>query len=185
MIQSNLRATLEKKVSYVSGDAVSVTATGTMVSAFTNLSRGDGYNQLTGNLLKPISWVVRYTWSTSQTFSTVRALFFQWLDASVPTPAGILTYTGDARAPNSPLLWTNIHKIRVLKDQIVALKPRADAGYDAKHYEISMPGMATVQFDSTTVTAQMNGLYLLLITDDIIGTAPQLTYASEVRFTDA
>lgn len=185
MIQSNLQRVIENKVSYVSGDAVSVTATGTIVSGFTNLSRGDGYNQLTGNLAKPSKWTLRYTWSTAQTFSTVRLLAFQWLDAAVPTPSGILTYTGDARAPNSSLLWTNIHKIRVLHDQIVALKPRADAGFDAKQYTVNLPGMATVQFDSTTVSQQMNGLYILLISDDIIGTAPQLTYVSELRFTDA
>lgn len=185
IVSANLRNTIETKVTLVSGDAVSVTATGTVVSATTNLVRGDTYNTLTGNLLKPTQWICRFTWSTAQSFSTVRALFFQWKDSTTPTASGLLEYTGDARAPHSPLLWTNIHKIHVLKDVVVALKPRVASGYDAKYFEVTMPGMAQLQFAGSSMALQMNGLYILLITDDIIGTAPQFTYASELRFTDA
>lgn len=186
IVNASLRNTIEPKVTFLTTDALSVTATGQIVSAIGQISRGDGpINNMTGNLVKPLQWTLRFTYSTAQVFSTVRLLMFQWLDASIPTPAGILQYVGDARAPHSPLLWTNIHKIRKLNDFVRALKPRVASGYDAKYKELNAPGMATVQFSSTSMDVQMNGLYVLLISDDIIGTAPAITMVSEVRFTDA
>lgn len=184
-MNANLRSHIERKVSYVSGDAVSVTATGQVISATGNIARGDGaVNNMTGNLLTPTRWRLRFTFSTAQAFSTVRILVFQWLDSSIPTASDLLQLTGDARAPHSPLLWINIHKIRVLRDFVTALVPRSTGGSDATYHEIDMPGMSPLQF-SSTLSPQMNGLYMLLISDDIIGTAPQLTYTSELVFTDA
>lgn len=128
---------------------------------------------------------MRFTYSTAQAFSTVRLMMFRWLDASVPTPSGLLANTGDARAPHSPLFWTNVHKIKVVHDWILALKPRVASGYDAHFDVLTAGGFPAIQFANGTIDIQLNGLYVLLISDDIIGTAPQCTFVSELIFTDA
>lgn len=110
---------------------------------------------------------------------------FRWLDASIPAPAGLLAFLGDARAPHSPYLWTNIHKIKVVHDWMMALKPRVASGYDAHFDVLTAGGFPAVQFANGTTDIQLNGLYVLVISDDIIGTAPQLTFVSELIYTDA
>lgn len=181
-----LESQIEEKVTFVSGDALSVTATGQVFSLTTNLLRGDGaINNVTGNKLIPKRVRMRFTYSTNQTFSTVRLMLFQWKDASVPTPAGILQYTGDARAPASPIYWSNHTKIVIKADVIKALEPKATGGSDACYFDVDVRRFAPILLDSLSLNPQMNGIYALIISDDIIGTAPQITYTAETIYTDA
>lgn len=186
MVRSILASQIEEKVTFVSGDAVSVTASGQVVSLTGNLVRGDGaINNVTGNKLQPKRARLRFTYSTAQTFSTVRMLFFQWRDAAVPVPNGVLQYIGDARAPASPILWTNHTKVIVKADVVKALEPKATGGSDAHYFDVDIRRFAPIMLDSTSLNPQMNGLYFLIISDDIIGTAPQFTYTTELIYTDA
>lgn len=186
MVRSILASQIEEKVTFVSGDAVSVTASGQVVSLTGNLARGDGaINNVTGNKLQPKRLRMRFTYSTAQVFSTVRMLLFQWQDAAVPVPNGILQYIGDARAPASPILWTNHTKVIVKADVVKALEPKATGGSDACYFDVDIRRFAPIMLDSSTLNPQMNGLYFLIISDDIIGTAPQFTYTTELVYTDA
>lgn len=187
IVNSSLRANIEEKVSYVTGNAVSVPYTGVMVSAVGNIARGDGsIDAFTGNLIKPKSLRVRYTWSTDQTYSTCRVLIFRWLDASTPTTSGIFMWSNDARIAYSPLFWTNRRKIKVMYDQAVTLYPHYSGGTAAKYFDTGLiGGWPDIQFASGTTAVQMNGIYIAFVTDDILGTAPQLTYTTELIYTDA
>lgn len=188
MIQSMVVNEIEDKVTYVSGDAAGVSNSGTVISLTTNLTRADiAVNGFTGNLLKPTLLKCKYTWSSDQAFSSCRFLAFQFLDSATPVTSGLLQFVTGALPPHSPILWTNIHKIKVLYDHTHTLKLRNTTGTDAKSFEFTIPGerMSTLQFASGTLQPQMNGLYVLAITDDSIVSYPGLTYVTELRYTDA
>jgi len=186
MLSSQLKQNIETKVTYVAGSST-YSNSGTIVDLFSNLIRGDlPLNQFQGSLVKPSGLRVRFTWSTNQSFSTVRTLIFQWKDATVPLPSGILNSTGSVQSPNSPLFWTNVHKIHVLYDKSHALKPRVASGYDACYLDTGiLGGLSTVQFAVSSTNPQMNGIYMLLISDDALVSFPACTWYSEIRFTDA
>jgi len=186
LIRSALNSTIEDKVTFVTSLGIGVDYSGTIVSFTNNLTRADvAVDGFTGNLIRPKRGSIDFTWSSDQAFSNVRCLVFQWLDASVPSPTGILQFTGSVRAPHSPLFWTNVHKIRVLYNHVHALKLRNTSGTDAKHFRAEFRGMETIQFASGSTTPQMGGIYALFITDDAAVTYPQITYVTELVFSDA
>jgi len=111
---------------------------------------------------------------------------FQWFDAAVPSPSGVLQNISVISAPFQPILWTNRTKIRVLYDKTYCLKPRVTSGYDAKSFGFDINGgLSTIVFASGTTNPQMGGIYFLAITDDSAISYPLISYASELIFTDA
>lgn len=188
MIQSMVQEEIEDKVTYVTTDALGVSNTGQVVNLQTNLVRADvAVNGFTGNLIKPTNLRCRYVWSTDQTFSSVRLLVFQWKDASIPSLSGILQYAGVTLSPLSPLLWSNIHKIKVLYDKTHTLKLRNTTGFDAKYFEFNIPGdrMETIQFASGTTLVQMNGIFMIAVSDDSVVSYPSLGLIAELTYSDA
>ncbi len=121
----------------------------------------------------------------------MRILFFRWLDASTPAQSGLLTYTCVVNAPHSPIYWVNARKIKILHDEVVALKPRAAAGsFDNKIVEFKLKlenrcPPIQLPLSGAGAAPQMNGLYLLFISDDAIVSFPQIVYATELQYTDA
>lgn len=187
MIASNLQKVIETKVTYINSGPSNISYTGSITNLLNSLSRGDGsVNQYAGNLLRPESLCCRFYLSTDQNFSTLRIICFQWADASVPTTAGILEFTGGVTAPISPLAWLNHHKVHVLFDIGTCLKNRTAA--DASYYSIRVKGdkMRTIQMSiAVPNVAQMYGIYFLAISDDSVVNFPQIALYTELRFTDA
>ncbi len=180
-------ANLERKLCNYSG-ASSVLYTGTMLSVTANLVRGDAsVNEATGILIKPKKLILRYTWSNAAPYNTVRAMVFRWHDASSPTASGILQTTGSAFAPLSCLSWVNHRKITVLYDQICVLYDHGST-VAAKTFSVVInPGKAPIQLPLSGAGAipQMDGLYLLLITDDAIAPNPAVDVYMALEYTDA
>lgn len=188
-ISSALRQNIELKHAIVNGSQ-GISRSGTIVSVTANLVRGDSsVNEATGTLIKPVFFRFSANCNTDQTFSTMRVMLFQWLDASTPLPSGIINNTGSDTAPHGPVYWVNFRKIRILKDEVVALKPRVSAGYDNKilKFQMNLSSLPSIQLplSGAGVTPQMNGLYLLFISDDAAVNFPQLVWTSELRYTDA
>lgn len=185
MIASEMKTIVEDKVTYTH-DTATVDWNGGIYNISMNLARGDNaIDNFTGNLVKPVSVRIRAEWSTNQIFTTCRILVFQWKDDLVPVPAGILQNTGNVRAPLSSLFWTNVHKISVLADELITLFPVAGS-YAATTVDIHIQkAMKTIQFQSTSSQQQMNGLYMLVISDDIVPTYPQFSFWTEFIFNDA
>lgn len=186
-ITSALKSHIEPKVCYnlLTGG---ISSSGTITSATAGLARGDlPVNNYQGWLIKPVSLRVRYVYSTDQTFSTVRLMIFQWLDASTPVPGGVLQTVGSAIAPLSPINWSNIGKVRVKYDCTYTLKPRVTAGFDAKYFDTGyLTGFAPIQFDQAAgANPQLNEIFILMITDDLIISFPTISLESELIFTDA
>jgi hypothetical protein len=185
VVASALRNIIESKVCYFETSG-GISYNGSMFSAVANIVRGDGaINQFAGRLIKPTSFRVKFTWSTDQVYNTVRLMVFQWLDASAPTPSGILQSVGSVSAPHSPLNFTNIQKIRVLYDRSYALKVRNTVGLDAKFFDTGFLNPSPIQFNTGSVLQQQYGLYMLAISDDALIAFPNLSLESELLFTDA
>jgi hypothetical protein len=187
LIQASLRAEIEDKVTYTTQNG-GIDFTGTCFSLTNALVRADGpIDAFTGALIKPTSLRVDFTYSTNQTFSNVRILVFQFRDASVPlTAAGVLEYFSTIETPHSPISWLNKRKINVLWDKNFAIAPVA--GSYAVHHELIQINsrFAPIQFtDTGPVQPQMNGIYLLAVSDDSVAPYPQLTYISSLVYTDA
>jgi hypothetical protein len=187
-IQSALRQNVEVKHAIASGSA-GISRNGTIVSVTENLVRGDSsVDQATGTIIKPTYFRFSANANTDQTFSTMRVMLFQWKDASFPAPSGIVNFTGTDRAPHGPVYWVNFRKIRILHDEVVALKLRNASGQDNLIIKFSLNlSLEPIQLPLTGAGSvpQMNGLYLLFISDDAVANFPQLVWASELRYTDA
>ncbi len=149
------------------------------------LVRGDGaVDYFTGNLVRPKKLTIRWSINTNQTFNVMRFLIFQWLDASVPIPAGVINTTGSTLAPHAALFHSNIHKILVHHDSIHCMYPVAGS-YAVKCGEITLSNFRTIQFATGSTNPQMGGIYMLAVSDDGAPGYPQLLFVSELVFSDA
>jgi len=185
MIRSNLALNIEKKVTYVTQNG-GIDYNGTIFSATAALVRGDdAVDQFTGNVIRPFRLVIRGVWDTNQTYSSCRFIVFQWLDASVPTAPGILQTTGSQNAPQSPLKWTNVHKIHVLYDERTVLAPVAGSHMAGMFNCMLTNCFRNIQFPVGGTAPQMNGIYMLAINDDGAPAYPQLLFHTELEYTDA
>lgn len=156
-----------------------------------SLTKGDGPFSVSGNLMKPKSLTIRGNLSTNQTFNSVRLILFRWKDASTPLTSGLLDQTSTVYAPYSAPYWVNVHKMEILEDRLIALKLRNNVGEDnvtfVMHHKFSLnsPAIQLPDAAGPGLIAQMNGLYLLYISDDAVTSFPTITARSELRFTDA
>lgn len=190
-IRRELARVIETKVTHVNFPTASVTYGGTMHNLQSSLSKSDTAFGFTGNLVKPKSLRIRGLVSTAQTFNGFRLMIFRWKDSSLPLPSGILDQTSTIYAPYSAPFWVNVHKIEVLHDELVALKVRNNVGEDAHSFDIKInfgDNVPVIQMPDATgpsLTPQMNGLYMLVISDDAVPNYPTFVARSELRFTDA
>jgi len=189
-IQRELARVIETKVTH-QNTALAVTYNGHIHNCIGSLTKGDGPFQASGNLIKPRSLVVRGSFYTNQTYNSVRIILFRWKDASAPLPSGLLDQVSTAYAPFSAPYWVNVHKMEILEDRLIALKLRNNVGEDnvtfvMKHsFSLDSPAIQLPDAAGPSMTPQMNGLYLLVISDDAIATYPAVIMRSELRFTDA
>jgi hypothetical protein len=187
-VKQAMEQNIERKLCTYTG-ASTVVNSGVVLSLTANLVRGDaGVNNSTGILIKPKKLTIRLTWSMSASgdYNTVRALVFRWADASTPVGSGLLETTGPF-APLAPISWVNHKKIRVLYDQAWCLYDRG-ASVAAKTVKISVdPGGKPIQLPLSGAGAipQMDGLYLLLVSDDALASIPICDVMSALEFTDA
>lgn len=165
-------------------------SSGHLISLTQNLVRGDAsINNCTGTLIKPKLIHFNYTISVSATgtYNTVRVLVFRWKDAALPVPSGILAVTGSAYAPLSELYWVNHRKIKILYDKMHELYDRG-GGVSAVTAKATInPGGSSIQLPATGsgTQPQMDGIYMLAISDDSLTPNPVVDYFARVMFTDA
>jgi len=187
-VRDELSKYLEPKMTFVNFGA-QVSANGTIQSLTQNLAQGDGpVNNYTGYLIKPTKLQFRCSISTDQTFNTVRLMIFRWKDSSLPAPSGILDTIGGGWAPHSGLAWVNRTKIGVLYDKLLFLKPRGN-GYDNQGFEvvINLQNGPPIALPTGTGGSQpqMNGLYCVMVSDDLLTGFPAYVWTSRLEYTDA
>jgi hypothetical protein len=186
-VKQALEANIERKLTNYAG-ASTVTSSGVVVCLTTNLVRGDAsINECTGIQIKPKKLDVRMTWSISAaSYNTVRAMIFRWADASTPVASGVLQQTG-VFGPLAIKSWVNRKKITVLYDQTWCLYDRGSS-VAAKTIRVSVnPGEKIIQLPLSGAGAvpQMDGIYLLLISDDAVAPIPVVDVYTALEFTDA
>lgn len=190
-IRRELARVIETKVTHVNMVPASVSYSGTIHNLCYALSKGDTAFTFTGNLVKPKSLRIRGLVNTDQPYNGFRLMVFRWKDSSFPVPSGILDASTSTFAPYSFLYWANVHKIDVLYDELVALKVRNNVGDDAHSFDIKInfgDNVPVIQMPDSTgpnLTPQMNGLYMLVISDDALPNQPEFVGRSELQFTDA
>jgi hypothetical protein len=172
--------------------STSTTASGEVYNLLSNLSRSNvaGVNSLQGNLIKVSKISLKGNFLMSQTAGNVcRVILFRWMDATLPTASGVTTYAGSGSvSPYAPILWTNVHKIKVLFDKIVPLSFKGGATIGEFETILSGASLPPVQFPSggtSGLTPQMNGLFVLTISDDLVVSYPVATFVAEILYTDA
>jgi len=190
-VQQELKMYIEPKVTRVSFGA-QVSASGTIFSLTQNLVQGDGpLDNYTGQTIKPISVRLRVSVSSDQSFNQCRFTLFRWLDASAPAPNGVYDSTGGGWAPHSNILWVNRKKIIVLKDRFFhLLATSGTSAYGVNSFDISLNlennyGLMTLPTGTSGATPQMNGLYLAMITDDLVPSQPAFVVRTELIYSDA
>jgi len=192
IVQKELRKNTDWKYCDYSASG-NVTSSGTCLSVFTDLIRGDaGRNEFDGNEIKPSALTLKYYMQTNQTYNSVRVLVFQWMDSVTPVPSGILQTTATNFATISPILVTNKKYIRVLSDRTHVFAPTA--GGDATPIglgtvpvqTIYIPGkrLRPVRVNSSTNVVQDGNIFVLTISDDALTSYPQLYWYSRVTFAD-
>lgn len=188
-VKTQLAANIEVKITEQQG-AYNVLSSGQILSLTQNLARGDAsVNESTGILIKPKKLVFCYNWSMNAVgnYNTVRCIIFRWHDASTPVPSGIIANTGTAYAPLSDLYWVNHRKITVLHDKVEELYDHG-GGVAASVTRVQIdPGAYPIQLplSGAGATPQMDGLYVLFISDDALAPNPIVDMFSRLHFTDA
>lgn len=188
-IRTALDATLERKCSEGTG-AFTCTYAGTIINATANLSQGDAaINQCTGVLIKPRRLVLRYeiTQAAAATTNLVRVIVFRWHSEGVPVPSGILNNNSTAYAPLGFLYWVNHRKILVLYDRLHKLYDHGGAvDIETGSADIN-PGRLPIQLplSGSGATPQMDGLFILFVSDDGLAPSPLVDYNYRLEFTDA
>lgn len=193
-VARQIRAASDLKYTDVSSGYANAPASGTIVSATSNLVRGTGgIDNFVGNTLKPTGFQGKFIFTTNnQNFSNVRVIVFQWFDASVPTITGILQNGGSSpQCVLSPVLVTNKSQINVLYDRNWYMAPTAgdssfiagQGGFTDKFY---IPGsrLRRMKFNSGTSALQDGGIYVLYVTDDPTATFPQFAFYNRLSFMD-
>lgn len=195
LTQEIVKRELRKKVDWKYTDVSftgNTTSSGTVVSLFANLSRGDnGFDHFEGNIINPQAITLKYYCTTQQTYNSVRVFIFQWFDASTPTLSGILGTVSVATNVIAPTNTSNKPIMKVLYDRTHTFAPSAgDAavvGYGVVDTQtVYIPGkrLKQVKFNSTTTAVQDGNIYILHLSDDSLTSYPQLTYFSRVTFSD-
>lgn len=194
IVRKEMRKKADWKYADISTAAANVTSTGTIVSLFANLARGDtGLNDFEGNTFNPQAITMKYFMHTSQVRNAVRVMLLQWFDSVTPALTGILQSGSIAIACVSPINVTNKSYIKVLYDRTHQFAPTAASGTDSINGEgiiepvtVYIPGkrLRQVRYNATSNTVQTGNLYLLVVSDDAITPSPQITYHCRVTFTD-
>lgn len=128
------------------------------------------------------------TWSTAAPFNTVRCIIFRWRDAVAPVASGIVSNSGGIYAPLSFISWVNTHKINVLYDQAGVLFDHGAAiSAITWHADINLGNNSSIQLplSGAGVQPQMDGIYILLISDDGLAPSPSCDLNLELAFNDA
>jgi len=196
-VSAVVRKELRKKTDWKYTDhqaSGNVSSSGTIVSVFSNLVRGDaGINEFSGNDIKPQALLIKYFMNTNQTFNTVRFLVFQWFDSVTPAVSGVLQTVSTSYATISPILVTNKRYIKVLYDKTHMMAPTAADGAGnvvgwgvIEPQTIYIPGkrLRPVRYNSSTNVVQDGQIYILAISDDSLTSYPQLFWHSRVTFSD-
>ena len=192
-LQRKVSGRTELKVSQYS-NAAAVDSSGAVWQPIASgLSRGTAFNQFIGNELLPTSFRVQYSIAmgpgvgptAGDGTNVVRVLVFQWLDSTVPAPAGVLATV----SPLSNILWTNRENIHVLADRFHALKQAssATASWDMVVDTIYIKGkkLVPIQYNTITNTPQKGEIMMLIISDSSIATHPYVTFFTQLTFTDS
>lgn len=167
--------------------------TGFIQNLYYNMSQGTApLNQYLGNEVLPTS-IRMHLSATMGPLAGVgdgtnicRCIIFQWLDASVPVPAGLLQSPTD---PHSFILWNNTENVRILSDKLFAVKQYAGSStsFDAVTEKVYIKGkkIMPTKFDQHGGgTTQKGGLYCLLLTDSSAAPAPYFNVHWQITYTD-
>jgi len=195
IVRNELRKNTDWLYTDISVTTTNVSSSGTITSLYGNLTRGDlGLDNFNGNIVKPQALRFKYFWSSSAfPYNACRVLIFQWFDAATPTLSGILQTNATSIATVAPILVTNKQYIKVLYDKTVVVAPVSGDGsggvLGAGHegaFDVYIPGkrLQQTKFNSGSNTVQDGNIYVLTLTDDSIGTYPQVTWYSRITFAD-
>lgn len=187
-VTRQLRRNTDIKYCDVSATASPVPATGTVVSATVNLTRGSaGLNNFEGNMLKPTSFQGKYQIVSSEPNAFLRVMVVQWFDSSIPTPTGILQSVTTGFGSISPVSATNKTVMRVLYDQTHTLQnPDVAPAVALSFGKFFIPAskMRPVRINPTATAIQDGGIYMLFVSDDTASTYPTVAFYSRLSFAD-
>jgi len=160
-----------------------VTASGVIIPLYQGMSQGvSEISQFVGSKIKPISILARFNWANGDPAQAVRHLIFQWMDASTPTPIGVL----ESLNCLSPVRFDNRENIANLRDVVQAVPVYAVGGAHnkiTKEY-VGPKKLTPSQYNTALGTWQKGGLFCLVISDSALALTPTVSYWFRTTYTD-
>lgn len=169
------------------GATGNVSATGTVVDLYASIARGtDALNNFIGNKINPVGIQMRIQGIGSDITNFMRVLIFQWGDASVPVPLGILQTLASYDSAISVLNKENITVLydRIFKSQLAFVASTSVFDMPTKTIYIPSSNLLPTEFRIGVPGVQKGGLYMLLISDSVAPLHPSVDYYSRITFTD-
>lgn len=172
-----------KQTVYSQPTSNTVSYSGAIYDLLSNLSRGDNpVNNFEGSSIQVKSIRIRGQVLGSDGTNVIRIMVFQWKDPATPVPLGLLTQAGSLYGPFSDRLWSNKKTAKILSDTLHNVHTYEPTSL----IDVYIPGskLARTWMSSSAATSQSNGIFMLAITDSSTSTHPQVTFLSEIVFTD-
>lgn len=145
--------------------------------------QGDTFTDRDASEIKVTSLIFRGEWTIPSGNMNMRTIVFQ--DSSnqgtPPTVADVLNVTGSARAPNSPYVFEQKSRFKILADKRYALSSNNDKIHPFK-ISISGDKLAKVHYTGSGSTPLKGAIYLLNISDQTGAALPAINVDWEMNF---
>lgn len=180
-----VRRVSEKKSYRTAVDNQTFDNTTGYVLHLTSISQGDGASTRDGNSILLRSVQSRFSLYSADATQVIRVIYFQWFPESTPTVTDILsnTYTGDVNLVNSPYELHARSQFRILADRTYALEGSSNE-LAIDRIMVKKFARRMVTFDTTSTTAPINGLYMLVVSDSGAVSHPYIHVVNQVNYSD-
>jgi hypothetical protein len=182
IIQQMLEKDMEVKYVPTSTAATAVTYAGT-ITLLSNIAQGQTDLTRVGDSAIIKSVEINCMCQPADAVNMIRLIVFQWHSPSAPTPIDVLSEVSTTRAPLSAYQHDLRDQFTVFIDELFVLDTTAHPIAAKIIKKFKGWSVDEIQFQGASIT-QMNGIYMLWISDSSAVTHPTATWFSNVEFTD-
>lgn len=167
-------------------NATTVSYSGSVI-ALTNVPQGTTNITRIGNEVTPRKLKIRLTASCADAYNVVRVLVFRWnqrFSIDPPDPADILELVASTNAVNSALTHDERSAFKILYDRTVVMV--LSTSNNTAQIEIDLKlKQKPISYFGTSSSDQLNGYYIMWISDSSAVTHPGMNYYSRFEYTDS
>ncbi len=163
--------------------ATAINNTGTIYKLDSTV-QGTGDNNRIGDTISVHSILTRFivttVGATAPVDTTIRLIWFRWLQATPPVPINVLEFLGP-QGVLQPINKNYGKSIIVISEKLITLTPNNQSTVSRKKFHQSR---FQIEYDTTT-TSTTNGVWLLALSDQSLSSQmPYLQFVTRLTFTD-